>query len=467
MTAMCKHWFANPDGSLKTFRISLVVFLMVLVGLGVIREAARSKDTLLVQVSHVFEPEAVQNAPDIEQNEPRAEQKVPAPEFRERVKKPVPEKPEHVVKKESVEKPDPVGKVEKQEAIEKQEFEEKQASAEETKTQPPEKTESAMAAVAEKPDDMAQQTDLAAALVNLASLEPPADADTDDPDPGNPVESVEEAVQPVVQPEQIAQQAQPGKKAQPEKMEKISLAQDMEKWLRKNRSDSGRDPESPAGKREPADLRVSLPGAEGAEPARNAIELASEEYAALYQQWRRSGDHLESDSQGIALRIMDLETVYDLFQMKVVAFRGQTPYMDLADNTRVAPQSLDGYSGTCFVVSRPWEKWGDALSRAGFRKNEAVEVRYYTYQFVRNAIFARAAMAVAWSAAAGPGTDADLSSADVLGRVYGVNRSGGGAFGVFVPVRVDFASGPSVAVDPLACFPNEPDILALNRAGLL
>jgi len=191
MTAMCKHWFANPDGSLKTFRISLLVFVAVLVGLGVIREAARSKDTLLVQVSHVFKPEAVQNAPDIEQNEPRAEQKVPAPEFRERVKKPVPEKPEPVVKKESVEKPDPVGKVEKQEPVEKQEAKEKQVSeekqklAEETKTQSPEKTESAMAAVAEKPDDMAQQTDLAAALVNLASLEPPADADTDDPDPAD------------------------------------------------------------------------------------------------------------------------------------------------------------------------------------------------------------------------------------------------------------------------------------------
>jgi hypothetical protein len=494
MTAMCKHWFTHPDGSLKTFRISLVVFLAVLVGLGVIREAARSKDTLLVQVSHVFEPEAVQK-------ESEAEQQVFAPEIREKVEKPVPE----------------------------------------------------------KHNDMAQQTDLAAALVNLASLEPPADADTGDPDPGDPVESVKEAVQPVVQAgtmtrqgaitvedirpvntmeesdgqvdavfaeivqeeislaaektrederqinspeesvpaetvsketvsketipketvpketvpettgqaEQVAQQAQPGKKAQPEKMEKISLAQDMEKWLRKNRSDSGQDPESPAREREPADLRVSLPGAKGPEPSGNAIELAPEEYAALYEQWRRSGDHLESDRQGIALRIMDLETVYDLFQMKVVAFRGQTPYMDLADNTRVAPQSLDGYSGTCFVVSRPWEKWGDALARAGFRKNEAVEVRYYTYQFVRNAIFARAARAVAWSAAVGPGTEADLSSADVLGRVYGVNRSGGGAFGVFVPVRVDFASGPSVAVDPLACFPNEPDILALNRAGLL
>jgi cell division septum initiation protein DivIVA len=525
MTAMCKHWFANPDGSLKTFRISLVVFLMVLVGLGVIREAARSKDTLLVRVSHVFEPEAVQK-------EPEAEQQVPAPEFREKVEKQIPEKP------------DSVEKVEKQEAKEKQISEEKQKLAEDMVTQAPEKTESAMAAVVEKPDDIAKQTDPFAALVKPASLEPPADADPGEPDTGNPVESVKDVVQPVMQAdammkqeaitvedirpvntmqeldgqvdavfaeivqediglaaektreqeqqinnltetvpeetvpeetvpettgqaEQVAQQAQPGKKAQPEKIKRISLAQDMEKWLRKNRSDSGRDPESPAGKREPADLRVSLPGAEGAEPARNAIELASEEYAALYQQWRRSGDHLESDSQGIALRIMDLETVYDLFQMKVVAFRGQTPYMDLADNTRVAPQSLDGYSGTCFVVSRPWEKWGDALSRAGFRKNEAVEVRYYTYQFVRNAIFARAARAVAWSAAAGPGTEADLSSADVLGRVYGVNRSGGGAFGVFVPVRVDFASGPSVAVDPLACFPNEPDILALNRAGLL
>jgi chemotaxis protein histidine kinase CheA len=426
MTAMCKHWFANPDGSLKTFRISLVVFLAVLVGLGVIREGTRSKDTLLVQVSHVFEPEAVQK-------ESEAEQQVPTPEFREKVEKPVPEKSE------------PREKVEKQEAVEEQEAEEKQALAEEMETQAPEKTESPMAAVAEKTDDMAQQTGPSAALVKPASLESPA-------------ETV---------PEKTRQAEQVPLQSLPEKMERISLAQDMENWLRKNRSDSGQDPESPAREREPADLRVSLSGAVVPDPSGNAIELTPEEYAALYEQWRRSGDHLESDRQGIALRIMDLETVYDLFQMKVVAFRGQTPYMDLADNTRVAPQSLDGYSGTCFVVSRPWEKWGDALSRAGFRKNDAVEVRYYTYQFVRNAIFARAARAVEWSSAAGPGAEADLSSADVLGRVYGVSRSGGGAFGVFVPVRVDFASGPSVAVDPLACFPNEPDILALNQAGLL
>jgi hypothetical protein len=349
MKAMYSRWFQHRDGSLKTLRISLVVFVAVLVGLGMIREATRSGEALQVQVSHVFEPETAQRESETAQMEAETAQKepetapqAPAPEPREKVEKPVPEK----------------------------------------------------------------------------------------------TAAVEEALQ-----------------------EKVAAVHELVP------EETGQ--ENKAMEREPIELRVSLPGAERPGPAGNGIELASEEYLTVYEKWRRSGDVLDPDRQGMSLRIMDLEQVYDLFQMKVVAFREQAPFMDLTDNTRVAPQSLDDYSGTCFVVARPWDKWGDALSRAGFRKTDALEVRYYTYDFVRNAIFARAARAVEWSAAAGLPADVDLSRADVLGRAYGMNRSGGGAFGVFVPVQVDFGSGMSVTVDPLACFPDEPDILALNRAGLL
>ena len=154
--------------------------------------------------------------------------------------------------------------------------------------------------------------------------------------------------------------------------------------------------------------------------------------------------------------------------MKAVALKNGEPFADLTDRTRIAPDSLSVYSSTCFVVNRPWKKWGQALRAAGFNKSEDIQVRYYTYDFIRNAIYARAMKAFDWSLAKqNLPKDTPASSADVLGRVYGVKQAGGGEFGVFVPTRVDFESGNSIIVDPLACFGNEPDILALNRAGVL
>ena len=61
----------------------------------------------------------------------------------------------------------------------------------------------------------------------------------------------------------------------------------------------------------------------------------------------------------------------------------------------------------------------------------------------------------------------DPAQADVLGIVYSVNKDGGGAFGVFVPKRVDFKSKGSVIIDPQVCFAGQKDIEELNRAGLL
>lgn len=411
MKAMYRRWFQYPDGSLKTSRMSVAVFVAVLVGLGMVHEASQSKDTLLVQVFHVFEPETEQKATETVQKAPG------------------------IVKKRIEATP-----------VEAQQNEDTQSEAWASPPAPvPEPRESVVKPMPEKPFEKARH-----------HRQPGVEMPAEPAEPAEPVEAAGQAVEPAIGQaatgkEAIQVEDIPPESDRPDAVETTDemFAQIVQEEMRH------------------ADLRVSLPGMENAKTAGKGIEMDPEEYAALYEKWRRSGEALAPDGQGVSLRIMDLEQVYDLFQMKVVAFRGQTPFMDLADNTRVAPQALVQYSGTCFVVTRPWEKWGNALARAGFRKNDAVEVRYYIYDFVRNAIFARAARAVAWSVAAGPAGNADLSKADVLGRVFGVNRSGGGAFGVFVPVQVDFASGMSVSVDPLACFPDEPDILALNQAGLL
>lgn len=202
------------------------------------------------------------------------------------------------------------------------------------------------------------------------------------------------------------------------------------------------------------------------------LELASGEYFELYRQWQTQGESLlrnpEEKSKRIGLKILNLEKFYDLFQMKVVGVKGGSLHIDLEDFSRVIQSSLSEFSSTCFIVAEPWKKWGKELEESGFRRTDNIEVRYYTYDFVRNAIYARAMKAFEWSLEqAGLPGDTDPSEADVLGTVYAVNQKGGGSFGVFVPTQVDFDAGDSVRIDALACFQGEKDITALNRAGIL
>jgi len=198
------------------------------------------------------------------------------------------------------------------------------------------------------------------------------------------------------------------------------------------------------------------------------LKLSSKEYFEVYKQWQEQGGTLDKEKALVSLRILNLENVYDLFQMKAVVIKEGVPHTDLEDNSRVANASLSEFSSTCFVVSNPWGKWGHALKEAGFREKDNIEVWYYTYEFVRNSIYARALKAFEWSVEKqNLPKDTDPSTADVLGTVYAVNKDGGGSFGVFVPKRIDFKSKLSVDIDPLACFKGQKDIEALNRAGLL
>jgi outer membrane biosynthesis protein TonB len=199
-----------------------------------------------------------------------------------------------------------------------------------------------------------------------------------------------------------------------------------------------------------------------------SLKLSSKEYFEVYRQWQAQGESMDKGKTLVNLRILNLENVYDLFQMKAVAIKDGKPHTDLEDNSRIANASLSEFSSTCFIVSNPWKKWGHSLKDAGFSKNDNIEIRYYTYEFVRDSIYARSQKAFEWSAAKLNLPDGtDPSKADVLGKVYAVNKIGGGAFGVFVPLQVDSRSHESVKINPLICFKGQKDIQALNNAGLL
>ena len=203
-------------------------------------------------------------------------------------------------------------------------------------------------------------------------------------------------------------------------------------------------------------------------PNKEGLNLSSKKYFELYKEWQTQGVSLDKGKKLVALRIQNLENVYELFQMKVVVLKDNIPHTDIGDGSRIAAPSLSEFSSTCFVVSDPWEKWGPILEDTGFTRADDIQVRYYTYEFVRDAIYARAMKAFEWSLKEKnlPLTT-DPTQADVLGIVYSVNRDGGGAFGVFVPQRVDFKSQDSVIIDPRVCFAGQKDIEELNRAGLL
>ncbi len=381
---MLKHLYKNTDGSLKTMRLSLTIFLAVLAVAWALYGTNKAKDDLLVRVAQVLTPEAPAAEPAITQAIAESAEAEPAV-----VEKQVPE-----------------------------------LSSEPATSEDRIKEEQSLPLPAAEPQKTASQL----------------------PEPQEP--ALQEPAKEVSQPQA------PETEASAEQ----ALAERSREPVPPENSPDVSEPVNEALKQ--FNLRYN--------DQSDTIELASKDYADMYTHWRKSGAKLPTDKALVPLRIQNLANVFQLFQMKVVAVKDDVPFLDLMDRSRVAPEALSGYSSTCFVVNRPWEKWGNALADAGFSRSDRIEVRYYTYGFVRNAIYARAMKAFDWSLTSQnlPATTSP-AEADVLGRVYAVQQAGGGAFGVFVPVRVDFRSGASVAVDPLACFAKDPDVLALSQAGLL
>jgi hypothetical protein len=195
------------------------------------------------------------------------------------------------------------------------------------------------------------------------------------------------------------------------------------------------------------------------------LSVAPDRYLELLQSWNTSGSKEEGNTP-IPLRVENLRDSYPLFQMKVVAVNGRGQLFDLADGSRLASAALDDYAPTVFAVDHPWQQWGEALKRAGFRPDEPVQVRYAMYPFVKNAIYARSRQAFEWCQAQGLlAADILPEQVDVLGRTYVINRQGGGRFGVFVPVSLDTPDGRTIAVPP-DVFAGQKDVAALRMARI-
>ncbi len=198
-----------------------------------------------------------------------------------------------------------------------------------------------------------------------------------------------------------------------------------------------------------------------------SITVEKDEYATLHRAWRAVGEGEKENDRLIPLRIENLRSAYNFLQMKAVVIMADESCIDLSDGSRIPAASLDRFSSTVIQVDDPWQKWGAELRRAGLRPGQSIEVRYYLYDFVRRSIYARVNQAYTWSLDQGKlesGTKpVDI---DVLGRAYVVKRSGGGSFGVFVPLSLATRDGRIIDVDPL-CFSNAPDIAALHADGII
>ncbi|NOY69159.1 MAG: hypothetical protein GXP53_06655 [Deltaproteobacteria bacterium] len=245
--------------------------------------------------------------------------------------------------------------------------------------------------------------------------------------------------------------------------------------LDKGKMDKGKNRSRPASAKKPANITTAPaapPGTVLSEKEKTdegvSLTLEGKAYESIYRQWREAGGN---NRGALSLRIENLREVYPLLQMKAVATLNGKPYVDLSDGSRVAEGALESYSSTRFLVSDPFEKWPDALARAGLVPSMRVEVWYYTYDFIRNAIYGRAWQAIDCAIQGGliP-AETDPASMDLLGRAYAVKRKGGGGFAVFVPIRVDLPGdlpgGRTVRIDP-SCFAGNGDVAALIAAGIL
>ncbi len=198
-----------------------------------------------------------------------------------------------------------------------------------------------------------------------------------------------------------------------------------------------------------------------------AITVARERYNELHRAWCHAGRDDKHPDRLIPLRIENLRQAYSYLQMKPVVIRPDGSCIDLSDGRHLPPAFLDRFSEIVIRVSKPWEKWGAELARAGLRPGEKFEVRYYLYDFVRRALYARVNQAYDWARQRGLlGAATRPDEVDVLGRAYVVNRSGGGAFGVFVPRQLTTSAGRVVKISPEA-FGSAPEVAALRQAGLI
>ena len=501
--------FTKKDGRLKTGRVAILIFAGLLVALGMLFKINSSVDHALLAVKHVFEPQEVQpikEKPALKQVIARVESAKDKEAEQKRAQLP------DETRTEEKKKVDPVGSEKSETAARDQKMadsspvkpaphiekdpapwdvartDEKLLTAEPPAKDAAKVEPETKSSRREKPNS---EQEMEKALAEAART-PLSDVGRQKHDEGRQVRTEESAWEKVghmtkqskAPPE--TQMAVPGKaetdgrivfdhaglakiarkssEGEPEeqKSKTINLSEKLNRLTA--------TPKQPKEKEQPETSKAlgSLRKTNflDADPDKREITVDQKQYKALFHSWRIAGKERKGKEK-TPLRVENLRNTYDLFQMKPVAVIRGNAFFDLSDGTRVAEKSLEEYSTTVFLVDRPWDKWGKALASAGIRRGDRFEVRYYMYDFIKDAIYARVNQAFSWCSETGliPG-NLPAGSVDVLGRAYVINRQGGGRFGVFVPVSLDTKDGRTVAVDPV-CFRGQADVETLREAGVL
>lgn len=452
--------FTNKDGRLKTGRVATLVFAGLLMTLAMLFKINSSVDYALLAVKHVFEPEEVQpikERPEVKQDIARvgsAKDK----EVRQKGTQ-LPDK----TRTEEKRKVDPVGNGKTEEAVKNQ----KMADSSPVKS----------AAYMEKdlmPREAARTDEKIVRAESPAKDTEKVEPETQSPRREKPNAGQEMAVPGKAQTDSrivfdlagLAKIARKSSEGEPGKAKSESKTINVSEKLNRLTAMPKQPKKKERSETSKALGRLYKTNFLDADRNKREVTVDQKQYKVLFHSWRIAGKEGKGKEK-TPLRVENLRNTYDLFQMKPVAVIRGNAFLDLSDGTRVAEKSLEEYSTTVFLVDRPWDKWGKALASAGIRRGDRFEVRYYMYDFIKDAIYARVNQAFSWCRETGliPG-DLPAGAVDVLGRAYVINRQGGGRFGVFVPVSLDTKDGRTVAVDP-ACFRGQADVETLREAGVL
>ena len=422
------------DGRLRTRRIAVLLFILMMGCAVILFELKKPMSQAIVSVKHVFEPKVRPDHKDeIKEKKPvQAAKKLPKENNDSAGKVADPEKHVAVKPSDAVDKTEPVSKPMNVEDM-------PQKAMEVSKTEPPR-------------------------MKNQGSPVEVESVRNDQHDAANRIKSKE--------PEKSVREREPVRldiskrlkeiwvlNKSDEAKKEIDLSAGLEKITEKNRERKRKEADVEA-RNNSRDIKVNQ--------AERSITVSSETYLDLFKGWRSVGAGPDG-SRIVPLRVENLKSAYSLFQMKPVAVVGNRYYYDLSDGTRIPEASLGEYASTVFRVKNPWKKWREGLSASGIRETDSIpiEVRYYMYGFVKNAIYARANRAVSWGKETGRlNNEAPISNVDVLGRAFVIKQQGGGRFGVFVPISLNTSDGQTIPIDP-SCFADQPDVQALQVAGLL
>jgi hypothetical protein len=459
----------HHDGRLRTGRVTFLVFAGLLAALSLLFKANSSVDQAVLSVKHVFEPTPVapkKNRYAVKQDSATKETPNPEPEVAMKAK------PAHDDKESEESAAEPAGSRQDENPITSHQIQ-KPASPDslfdvqakrdaadvpEPEAAPvPQEAPAPIKAFAEAPHNSDLMPEDVTAVQDVPSPDVPSPEASEemanDPGPGFDKAALERL-------------SLLGKTASQTKVASGSGRIDISDKLAQLTVDQAKPSAASVPEKDETEKASAASGHVKADPRTGEVTVDQKQYMTLFKSWHAAGNG-SATTEKIPLRVQNLRESYELFQMKVIAVvRGNT-LLDLADGARVSEAALAEYCTTLFLVDRPWDKWAEALTSAGIRHGEQVEVRYYMYDFVKRAIYARVNQAVSWCRDNGlVAKDLPAASMDVLGRAYVINRQGGGRFGVFVPVSVETTDGKTVAVDP-ACFRGQADVEALHVAGLL